>query len=149
MMSVSVARRLQEALGPKNGLHSDTGLLCYSYDATPLVSHEPEAVVFPISKSQTKQTFLALYENIIDAARTVSAIVCRRVSPSTLELVDSVAINCVQDHVNIGLPRDMEALLLIETDGHPEVVREEAPVMQRVCTTSKARTLGVAADAKE
>ncbi len=102
-----------------------------------------------IPKPQTKQTFLALYDDIVDAARTVSAIISRRVIPSTLELMDSVTINCVEDYVNIGLPRDVEALLLIETDGHPEVVREEAAVIQEACTTHKARTLRVAADARE
>jgi len=102
-----------------------------------------------IPKPQAKQTFLALYDNIIDATRTVSAIISRRVIPSTLELMDSVTINCVEDHVNIGLPRDVEALLLIETDGHPEVVREEAAIIQDACTMHKARTLRVAADAKE
>lgn len=102
-----------------------------------------------IPKPQTKQTFLALYDDIVDAARTVSAIISRRVIPSTLELMDSVTINCVEDHVNIGLPRDVAALLLIETDGHPEVVREEAAVIQAACTTNRVRTLRVASDAKE
>jgi glycolate oxidase len=102
-----------------------------------------------IPKPQTKQTFLALYDDIVDAARTVSAIISRRVIPSTLELMDSVTVNCVEDHVNIGLPRDVEALLLIETDGHPEVVREEAAIIQEACVANKARTLRVAADPKE
>ncbi|MFH0823272.1 MAG: FAD-linked oxidase C-terminal domain-containing protein [Pseudomonadota bacterium] len=102
-----------------------------------------------IPKPQTKQTFLALYDDIVDAARTVSAIISRKVIPSTLELMDSVTINCVEDHVGIGLPRDVEALLLIEADGHPEVVREEAAIIREACTTNRARTLRVAADAKE
>ncbi len=57
-----------------------------------------------IPKPQTKKTFLALYDDIIDAARTVSAIISMKVIPSTLELMDSVTIGCVEDHVNIGLP---------------------------------------------
>jgi len=102
-----------------------------------------------IPKPQTKKTFLALYDNIIDAARTVSAIISRRVIPSTLELMDSVTINCVEDHVGIGLPRDVEALLLIETDGHPAVVQEEAALIEEACRANNARTLRAAKDAKE
>lgn len=102
-----------------------------------------------VPKPQTKKTILALYDDIIDAARTVSAIISRKVIPSTLELMDSVTIGCVEDHVKIGLPRDVDALLLIETDGHPEVVREEADVIEQACLANRARTLRVAKDMKE
>lgn len=102
-----------------------------------------------IPKPQTKQTFLALFDDIIDAARTVSAIISRKVIPSTLELMDSVTINCVEDYAKIGLPRDVSALLLIETDGHPEVVREEAQGIEEACKASNVRTLRVAKDKKE
>ena len=102
-----------------------------------------------IPKPQTKKTFLALYDDILDAARTVSAIISRKVIPATVELMDSVTINCVEDHVGIGLPRDVEALLLIETDGHPAVVQEEAAVIEEACRANNARTLRTAKDAKE
>ncbi len=102
-----------------------------------------------IPKPRTKKTFLALYDDIIDAARTVSAIISRKIIPSTLELMDSVTIGCVEDHVKIGLPRDVDALLLIETDGHPEVVKEEAAGIEEACLANRARTLRVAKDLKE
>ena len=102
-----------------------------------------------IPKPQTKRTFLALYDDVIDAARTVSAIISGRIIPSTLELMDSVTINCVEDHVGIGLPRDVAALLLIETDGHPEVVKEEAAAIEEACRAHRARTLRTAKDLKE
>jgi glycolate oxidase len=102
-----------------------------------------------IPKPRTKTTFLALYDDILDAARTVSAIISRKIIPSTLELMDSVTINCVEDHVKIGLPRDVEALLLIETDGHPEVVREEAAGIEEACRGNRVRTLRVAQNAAE
>jgi glycolate oxidase len=102
-----------------------------------------------IPKPPAKKTFLALYDDILDAARTVSTLISRRIIPSTLELMDSVTINCVEDHVGIGLPRDAAALLLIETDGHPEVVREEAAGIEAACVANRARNLRTAADAKE
>ncbi len=102
-----------------------------------------------IPKPQTKKTFLALYDDILDAARTVSAIISRRIIPSTLELMDQVTIGCVEDYAKIGLPRDVAALLLIESDGHPEVVREEAAGIEEACTANGARTLRVAKDLAE
>ncbi len=102
-----------------------------------------------IPKPQAKRTFLALYDDIIDAARTVSAIISRKVIPSTLELMDSVTIGCVEDYAQIGLPRDVAALLLIETDGHPEVVKEEAEQIQAACNENNVRTLKRAKDEAE
>ncbi len=44
-MTASFMRELELRLGKEKVLSSDTELLCYSYDATPLVSHKPDAIV--------------------------------------------------------------------------------------------------------
>jgi glycolate oxidase len=103
--------------------------------------------LIPLPK--TKKTFLVLYDDILDAARTVSAIISRKIIPSMLELMDSVTINCVEDYAHIGLPRDVEALLLIESDGHPEVVKEEAAGIEEACISNRARLIRIARDARE
>ena len=59
-----------------------------------------------VPQPQAKKTILALYDDILDAGRTVSAIVSRKVIPSTLELMDYVTISCVEEYAKIGLPRD-------------------------------------------
>jgi glycolate oxidase len=102
-----------------------------------------------VPKPKTKKTFLALYDDVIDAARTVSTIISRKVIPSTLELMDQVTINCVEDYSQIGLPRDVAALLLIEADGHPAVVDEEAAVIEEACKANNVRTLRIAKNAQE
>ncbi|MGC8603479.1 MAG: FAD-binding oxidoreductase [Desulfomonilaceae bacterium] len=102
-----------------------------------------------VPKPKTKKTFLALYDDIIDAARTVSTIISRKVIPSTLELMDRTTINCVEDYSQIGLPRDIAALLLIETDGHPAVVSEEANVIEEACKANNVRTLNIAKSQQE
>ena len=60
-----------------------------------------------------------------DAAETVSDIIAAKIIPCTLEFLDRTTIRCVEDYAKIGLP-DVEAILLMETDGHPTVVDEEA-----------------------
>jgi len=98
---------------------------------------------------RAKKTILALYDDILAAGRTVSAIVSRKIIPSTLELMDDVTIACVEEYAKIGLPRDAAALLLIETDGHPEVVKEEGAMIEEACRENGARTVRVAKDAAE
>jgi len=100
-------------------------------------------------KPRAKKTILALYDDILAAGRTVSAIVSRKIIPSTLELMDDVTIACVEEYAKIGLPRDAAALLLIETDGHPEVVKEEGAGIEEACRENGARTVRVAGDAIE
>ena len=102
-----------------------------------------------VPKPQAKKTILALYDDILAAGRTVSAIVSRKIIPSTLELMDDVTIACVEEYAKIGLPRDAAALLLIETDGHPEVVKEESAKIEEACRENGARTVRVAKDAAE
>ncbi|MDD3472995.1 MAG: FAD-linked oxidase C-terminal domain-containing protein [Syntrophaceae bacterium] len=102
-----------------------------------------------VPKPKAKKTFLALYDNIIDACRTVSAIISTKVIPSTLELMDRVTINCAEDYSGIGLPRDVDALLLIETDGHPAVVEEEGAIIDSACKNNRARKLRMAQSPQE
>ena len=76
-------------------------------------------------KPAAKRTMLAVYAKMEQAAETVSAIIAHPIIPCTLEFLDRTTIHCVEDYANVGLPRDAEAMLLMETDGHPAVVAEE------------------------
>ena len=61
--------------------------------------------------------------------RRSRAIIAARIIPCTLEFLDRMTVGCVEDYAKIGLPTDVEALLLMETDGHPAVVEDEAARM--------------------
>ncbi|MDD2308681.1 MAG: FAD-linked oxidase C-terminal domain-containing protein [Desulfuromonadaceae bacterium] len=86
-----------------------------------------------IPKPQAKITMLAHFPVMADAALTVSAIIAAKVIPATLEFLDKVTIKCVEDYAHVGLPLDVDAALLIETDGHPVVVTEEAAAVETIC----------------
>ena len=92
---------------------------------------------------------LAVYDEMEQAARTVSAIIAAKIIPCTLEFLDRVTIQCVEDYAKIGLPRDAEAVLLMETDGHPAAVEAEASAMEKIAREHGARSLKTAADAAE
>jgi glycolate oxidase len=86
-----------------------------------------------IPQPRTKKTMLATFARMDQAAEAVSAIIAARIIPCTLEFLDRTTIHCVEDYARIGLPLDCEALLLMETDGHPAVVAEEASAMEQIC----------------
>ena len=102
-----------------------------------------------IPKPQAKRTMVATFSQMDHAADAVSAIIAAQIIPCTLEFLDRTTIHCVEDYAKIGLPLDCEALLLMETDGHPVVVAEEAAQMEKVCRERGAKEVRVAKDEAE
>ncbi|HEV8541960.1 MAG TPA: FAD-linked oxidase C-terminal domain-containing protein [Verrucomicrobiae bacterium] len=102
-----------------------------------------------IPKPQAKRTMVATFSQMDHAAEAVSAIIAAQIIPCTLEFLDRTTIHCVEDYAQIGLPLDCEALLLMETDGHPAVVAEEAAQMENICRQRGAMEVRVARDDAE
>jgi glycolate oxidase len=98
-----------------------------------------------IPKPRDRRTLLAVFPRAVDAAATVSAIVAARITPATLEFLDRVTIRCVEEYARVGLPADAESLLLMETDGHPAQVAEEAEAMAEAARRHGASLVEVAA----
>jgi glycolate oxidase len=108
-----------------------------------------EVTVRLINPPQDKRTLLAYFRDIRTAGEAVSKIIAARIIPATLEIMDKTTINCVEDYAGIGLPRDMGALLLIEVDGHPTVVAEEAEEVRKILEEVRADVIRQAANAQE
>jgi glycolate oxidase len=102
-----------------------------------------------VPKPAAKITMLATFASMEAAAETVSAIIAARIVPCTLEFLDRVTLNCVEDFAKIGLPRDAAAVLLMETDGHPAAVEDEAGRMVEIAREHGAVSVATAADAEE
>lgn len=102
-----------------------------------------------IPKPAAKKTMVATFAQMDHAAEAVSAIIAAQIIPCTLEFLDRMTIHCVEDYAKIGLPLDCEALLLIESDGHPAVVAEEAAQMERICRERGCLEVRVAKDEAE
>jgi len=108
-----------------------------------------EVTVKLIPPPQDKRTFLAYFSDMRTAGDAVSRIIAAKIIPATLEIMDKNTINCVEDYVKIGLPRQMAALLLIEVDGHPAVVAEEAAGVEAILKEVGAAEVHRAKDAAE
>jgi glycolate oxidase len=96
-----------------------------------------------------KASLLALFSTIEDAAKTVRDIVAEGVITSTLELVDQVTINAIEDYLGLGLDRNIGAMLLIEVDGQQGAVDAEAEIVMKVCNSNNAISCKKAASDKE
>ncbi|MEE2628652.1 MAG: FAD-linked oxidase C-terminal domain-containing protein, partial [Candidatus Latescibacterota bacterium] len=82
---------------------------------------------------------LALFDSMTAAAGTVSAIIESKIIPCTLEFLDRVTVECVEEYAQIGLPTDCEALLLMEVDGHAAEVDEQAEQILALAKEGGAR----------
>ena len=102
-----------------------------------------------IPKPAAKQTMVATFSAMDAAAQTVSDIIAAQIIPCTLEFLDRTTIHCVEDFAKVGLPLDCEALLLMETDGHPAAVADEAAKMVELAKKNGAMEVRVAKDEAE
>src|SRR5580658_1095839 len=102
-----------------------------------------------LPKPAARQTLLATYATMDAAADTVSAIIAAKIIPCTLEFLDRITIKCVEDYAKIGLPLDAEAILFMETDGHPAVIEEQARQMEEIARRCGAKAVQIAANAEE
>lgn len=108
-----------------------------------------EITVRLLPKSKEKRTALVIFDNLSDAASTVSAIIYNGVIPATLELMDRITINCVENYNHLGLPIDAEAILLIEVDGGKSQVEEDIKDIEKICRNYHCRTIQIAYLAEE
>jgi glycolate oxidase len=102
-----------------------------------------------IPKPAAKKTMLATFSQMDHAADAVSAIIAAQIIPCTLEFLDKTTIHCVEDFAKVGLPLDCAALLLMETDGHPAAVADEAARMEKICRDKGCKEFRSARDDAE
>jgi len=110
------------------------------YDITHLIvgSEGTLAVVTSITlrlipKPETSRTMLAFFTDVSAAVLTVSSIIHRGIIPTILEFMDRVCLDCIREHMQISIPSDAGAMLLMEVDGNSLVVEQESRKIQEAC----------------
>ncbi len=96
-----------------------------------------------------RKSMIAVFDEMNNASETVSAIIADRIVPATLEFMDNFTIRAVEGFSKAGLPVDAAALLLIEVDGHPAMVAEDAEKVEALCRKHGAVRVTVAETAAE
>lgn len=95
------------------------------------------------------KTMLAIYETIEDGANTVSAIIAEGIIPATLEMMDNTVMRAVEETIKVGYPLDAAAVLIIELDGMPEGMDENAEKIIEICKRHNVREVKLAKDEAE
>jgi glycolate oxidase len=78
-------------------------------------------------------TLLAIFNNLEASGNAVAKIISSKIIPRTLEFMDREAIAAIEKLKPVGLPKDAEAILLIELDGHPSTITKEAEKIADIC----------------
>ena len=102
-----------------------------------------------LPKPKAKRTLLAVFPTMEAAAATVAAIIAAPIIPTTLEFLDQITLRCVEEFAHIGLPTDAGAILLMESDGHPEVARSEVEEMAELARRNGATKVTLAQNEEE
>lgn len=104
-----------------------------------------EALLRLVAKPRYAKTALAEFDSLHDASRTVNAILTAGIVPASLELMDQTAIICIEEAMKLGLNTDVEASLIIETDGANEQnVLSEIEAAAKICQETGARSVKTA-----
>jgi glycolate oxidase subunit GlcD len=104
------------------------------------VATELDVRLAPLPESVT--TLLALFDDINDATRAVSAIIANGLLPAALEMVDREAIRAIEASAYAaGLPTDVAGALVIEFDGAVAATLSDARRASALCEENRARSV--------
>lgn len=95
------------------------------------------------------KAMMAVFDDVNKASEAVASIIAAHVVPCTLEFMDQAALKHVEAYTKAGLPVEAAAILLIEVDGHPGQVADEAAVVEKCLSKAGATAVHVAKDAEE
>ena len=126
------------------------------YDLTRLIigSEGTLAIITDITlrlvpKPAKQKTMIAFFTDVSSAVKTVSAIIRDKIIPTVLELMDRRCLECVRDEMDLFVPQDAGAMLLIEVDGDEGLVERDAQRIRGLCNKGRALKFEVAAGREE
>jgi glycolate oxidase len=93
-------------------------------------------------------TVAATFLDPHDALRAAAAVMASGMRPSLLEFIDQTTARAIQSYRDMGLPEDVGAVLLAQSDRGEAAVDDVARVA-RICTEHGAVEVAQAADAQE
>jgi glycolate oxidase len=109
-----------------------------------------ELILKLIPMPKVARTANAAFPKLADASRCVNSILNAGITPATIELMDETTIATIEEAMHLGLPLDVEAVLIIESDGmDEEAVNQEIEAIANICRATGAREVQVARTEKE
>ncbi|WP_018924903.1 FAD-binding oxidoreductase [Salsuginibacillus kocurii] len=102
-----------------------------------------EATLKLIPKPASVRTLMVTFDTLVEAGGAISELLTSNIFPSKMELMDQASLQAVEQYSAAGLPTDVEALILIELDGHPLALEEEIQQTVTLCRQLGARDISV------
>ncbi|MEP6938239.1 MAG: FAD-linked oxidase C-terminal domain-containing protein [Rudaea sp.] len=91
-----------------------------------------EVLLKLLPRPQVAQVVMASFDDVVKAGDAVAAIIAAGIIPAGLEMMDRKATVAVEPFVRAGYDLGAAAILLAESDGTPEEVRDEIAELERV-----------------
>lgn len=107
-----------------------TGLLVGS-EGTLAVITKIRLKVLPLP--QEVITLMVFFKEHEKSGVAVTQIIAAGIIPRTLEFLDRETIKAIENYKPIGLPNNIDAMLLIELDGPPSVITRDAEKISDIC----------------
>ena len=96
------------------------------------------------------KTLLAVFDSVFHATQCVSGIISLGIVPAALEMIDRKTIEAIEcGPYATGIPRDADAVLLIELDGVEAGIAQQVARVIEVVQQNNAREVRVAQDETE
>jgi len=121
---------------PKGVVGYDLAMLLTGSEGTLAVITKIRLKILPLPEEVV--TLLAMFNDLEASGTAVSRIIASKIIPRTLEFMDSETIRAVESYKPAGIPKNIEALLLIELDGNPSAITKEAEKIEGICKVLNA-----------
>jgi glycolate oxidase len=108
-----------------------------------------EVILKLIPRPPLAQVVMASFDDVGKAGDAVAAIIGAGIIPAGLEMMDRKATEAVEPFVQAGYDLKAEAVLLAESDGTPDEVRDEVMAMERILRDAGATACTVSASEAE
>jgi glycolate oxidase len=103
-----------------------------------------EVTVRLLPRPTVARAALIGFSTVADGARCVAEIIATGIIPAGLEMMDRLAISAAEAFAQAGYPVDVEALLIVEVDGHPAECAELLVAIEAIARQSGASSVHIA-----
>lgn len=84
------------------------------------------------------KTFLVTFPTLTDSVQTVTDLTARGIIPRCVEAMDQTTLQTVEEFSRAGYPTDAPALLILELDGSPAQIEQDAQALEEICRANRA-----------
>lgn len=123
-----------------------TGLIVGSEGTLALVT---EASIRLIRHPPAVKTMMVSFRSGEAAGAAVSAIIAAGLTPATLEMMDQRVMGMIEAYVQVGLPVEAQAALIVEADGYPQSLDRQVEEIAQILVAHGGYDLRIARNEAE